>query len=292
MAKKTLQGKPFVGLRLGAHESIAGGVWKALERGVEHGAEAVQIFTKSARGWAAKPLSGQDAKTYRETAAAASLPSAAHASYLVNLAVEAGDHRDKSLAAMADDWGRANALGLMGLVVHPGAHADAARGTELIADAIAELDSRVAAGDALLLLENTAGQGTSLGYRLDGLAALLDATAKRGRFAAKRVGVCLDTCHLFAAGYDLSTAKGYAAVMREVDDRIGVERVRAFHLNDSKGPCGNRLDRHENIGEGHMGTDGFRALVNDARFDGVPGFLETEEGAQLRNLATLKGLRK
>jgi deoxyribonuclease-4 len=279
-------------LRLGAHESIAGGVWKALERGAEHGAEAVQIFTKSARGWAAKPLAAEDAKSYRAKAAETGLPSAAHASYLVNLAAEPGDHREKSLAAMADDWGRANTLGLVGLVVHPGAHADTARGTELVADAIAELDRRVAPGEALLLLENTAGQGTSLGCRLDGLAALLEATTKRGRFAKTRVGICLDTCHLFAAGYDLSSAKGYAAVMAEVDDRIGVDRVRAFHLNDSKGPCGNRLDRHENIGEGHMGTDGFRALVNDPRFDGLPGFLETDEGEQLKNLATLRALRK
>ncbi len=281
----------FPGVRLGAHESIAGGLWKAIARGVEHGAEAVQIFTKSARGWTAKPLSPTDAQAYRERAAATGLPSAAHASYLVNLAAEPGDHRQKSIASIIDDWKRANTLGLEGLIVHPGSHADAARGTELVAEAVARIADEVPTGDALLLLENTAGQGTNLGWRLEGLAALLDATGERGA-SAKRIGVCLDTCHLFAAGYDLSSAKGYRAVMAEVEDRLGVSRVRAFHLNDSKGPRGNRLDRHENIGEGHLGLDGFRELVNDGRFDGVPAFLETDEGEQVKNLSTLKSLRR
>jgi deoxyribonuclease-4 len=281
----------FKGLRLGAHESIGGGLSKAIDRGVEHGAEAVQIFTKSARGWAAKPLAEADALAYRAAAGKSGLPSAAHASYLVNLAAEPGDLREKSLDSMADDWSRAHRLGLVGLVVHPGSHPDPLRGTTLVAEALAELHRRVPKGESKLLLENTAGQGTALGFRLDGLGALVMAADHLGAWAKKRVGVCLDTCHLFAGGYDLSTREGYEATIHEVDERIGLERVYAFHLNDSKGPLGCRLDRHENIGQGHLGTKGFEALVNDRRFAGVPGFLETEDGEQVGNLKTLKALR-
>ena len=132
-------------------------------------------------------------------------------------------------------------------MVHPGSHADPLRGTQLVAEAIAELHRRVPKGESKLLLENTAGQGTALGFRLDGLGALVMATDHLGTWAKKRVGICLDTCHLFAAGYDLSSGKGYEATLQEVDERIGLERVHAFHLNDSKGPLGCRLDRHENI---------------------------------------------
>ncbi len=281
----------FKGLRLGAHESIGGGLPKALERGLEHGAEAVQIFTKSARGWAAKPLAEPDALAYREATKSSGLPSAAHASYLVNLAAEPGELREKSLESMADDWSRAHRLGLIGLVVHPGSHSDPLRGTALVAEALAELHRRVPKGESKLLLENTAGQGTALGFRLDGLGALVMAADHLGAWAKKRVGICLDTCHLFAAGYDLSTRKGYAATIDEVDERIGLDRVFAFHLNDSKGELGCRLDRHENIGEGHIGLEGFKALVNDRRFAGIPGFLETEDGEQVGNLKTLKALR-
>ena len=284
--------RPFKGLRLGAHESIGGGLARAIERAVEHGDEAVQIFTKSARGWAAKPLAEEDAAAYRAAAEAAALPSAAHASYLVNLAAEPGDLRDKSLDSMADDWSRCHRLGLIGLVVHPGSHPDPLRGTKLVAEALAELHRRVPKGDSKLLIENTAGQGTALGSQLDGLGALVMAADHLGAWAKKRIGVCLDTCHLFASGYDLSTRKGYEATLAEVDERIGLERVHAFHLNDSKGPLGCRLDRHENIGEGQMGTEGFRALVNDPRFAGVPGFLETDDGEQVGNLKTLKALRR
>ena len=278
------------GLLLGAHESIAGGLFRALDRGVEHGAEAVQIFTKSARGWAAKPLAAEDAAAYRARATATGLPSAAHASYLVNLAAEPGEQREKSIVALADDWQRAQDLGLIGLVVHPGSHPDAARGTALVADAISELCHRLPPGDSKLLLENTAGQGSSLGYTLEGLAALVEAADQRGA-SARRLGVCLDTCHLFAAGYDLATKAGYAETLAEVEDRLGLDRVHTFHLNDSKGPRGCRVDRHENIGEGHIGTLAFELLVNDSRLAHVAGFLETEEGEQVRNLQVLKSLR-
>jgi deoxyribonuclease-4 len=284
--------RSFKGLRLGAHESIGGGLSKAIERGLDDGAEAVQIFTKSARGWAAKPLADADAEAYRAVAEAAGLPSAAHASYLVNLAAEPGDLREKSLDSMADDWSRAHRLGLVGLVVHPGSHPDPLRGTALVAEALAELHRRVPKGDSKILLENTAGQGTALGYRLDGLGALVMAADHLGSWAKRRIGICLDTCHLFAGGYDLSTRKGYEATLQEVDERIGIERVHAFHLNDSKGPLGCRLDRHENIGKGQMGTAGFAALVNDRRFADVPGFLETEEEDHALNLKTLKALRR
>jgi deoxyribonuclease-4 len=279
----SLRGKG--GLLLGAHESVAGGLYKAFERAATDGAQSIQIFTKNARGWASKPLEPADIAEFRRAAKASGAPSAAHASYLINLAAEDPELRRKSLDAMADEVARCDLLGVPSLVVHPGSHPDEKRGIALVAEGLREVHKRNPRSSTRILLENTAGQGNSLGHRVEQLAAMHRAVGKPGWF-----GFCLDTCHLFAAGYDLSTAAGYRSTMAQLDDLIGLSLVRAFHLNDCKGPLGCRVDRHEDIGKGQMGLQGFECLINDRRFRGVPAMLETEEGHQQLNLAALRAL--
>lgn len=269
---------------LGAHESIAGGLHKAFDRAREHGAEAVQVFVKNARGWKAKPLDPADIRAFRE---AAGMPAMAHASYLINLAAPEGSElRTKSLDALEDELSRCEALGIPGLVLHPGAHADAAEGVALVAAALDECFDRVP-GKAQVWLENTAGQGTSLAWRFEELGAILRAAGRKDR-----LGVCFDTCHAFAAGYDLTTDEGYDATFAALGEAIGgLDRVRGFHLNDCKKPLGCRVDRHEEIGDGVMGLSPFRRLLLDERFARVPGVLETPEPDRypdnLRKLRTL-----
>jgi deoxyribonuclease IV len=269
---------------LGAHESIAGGLDRALERAGEHGARAVQIFTKNARGWKARPLSVAEIEGFRAARQATGMPVLAHASYLINVAAEPGPLRDQSLLALAEEVSRCEALGIQALVLHPGSHAEPGRGIELVASALREQRDNV--HTTRILLENTAGQGSSLGSNFEELAQILDRTGAVDGW----LGVCLDTCHLFAAGYDIGTEAGYAHVLGDFDRQIGLDLVHAFHLNDSKGPLGCRVDRHEDIGDGSLGAAPFRRLINDARFSGVPAVLETEDGHQERNLALLRSL--
>ena len=273
------------GILLGAHESVAGGLSRAFERAAEHGAEAIQIFTKNARGWKARPLDDAEVKGYRAASAHARLPACAHASYLINLAAHDPEQRAKSLDAMEDEILRCDLLGVPLLVVHPGTHPDEARGLALIADALRELRRRRPGSPTRILLENTAGQGSSLGHRFEQLRTVLTDVGE-----ATWLGVCLDTCHLFAAGHDLSTPDGYRRTLDSFDELVGLSRVAAFHLNDCKGPLGCRVDRHENIGKGRLGLAAFECLVNDRRFHGVPAVLETEEGRQIENLAALRAL--
>jgi deoxyribonuclease-4 len=274
-------------LLLGAHESVAGGLAKAFERATSDGAQAIQIFTKNARGWAAKPLEPQEVADFRQAAKSTGVPSAAHASYLINLASEDPELRRKSLDGMTDEVARCDLLGVPSLVVHPGSHPDEKRGVALVASALREVRKRRPRSPTRILLENTAGQGNSLGHRIEQLAALQRALGKPAW-----IGFCLDTCHLFAAGYDLSTTAGYRSTMAQFDEQVGLSLVRAFHLNDCKGPLGCRVDRHEDIGKGQMGLAGFECLVNDRSFHGVPGMLETEDGHQQANLAALRALAR
>lgn len=255
---------------LGAHESIAGGVSRAFGRAEGHGAEALQIFTRSARGWSSPPLAEEERKAFLGEARRTKLPAIAHASYLVNLATEDAALRQKSLDGLFDELSRCEALGVASLVLHPGSHPDVETGTRLVADAINELHVRARGYKSRLCLEVTAGQGSALGWRFEHLAAIL-----RQVKAPSRVGVCLDTCHLFAAGYDISTEKGCRDVLAEFDDRVGLEKICAFHLNDCKKGLGCRVDRHEEIGQGTLGLAPFRVLVNDDRFRDVPAVLET-----------------
>jgi deoxyribonuclease IV len=267
---------------LGAHESTSGGLHEAFARALADGAEAVQIFTKSSRMWRAKEITPADAATFRASAA---LPVTVHASYLVNLGADPGDLREKSIAAFVDELQRCDLLGIPQLVVHPGANADRERGLRNVADA---LDRTFAAhsGRCQVLLETAAGQGSCLGSRFEELRRIGDLSK-----SPDRIAICVDTCHVFAAGYDVASEKGYEATFDELDRVVGLKLVRAFHLNDSMKPLGCRVDRHEHVCKGEIGPLAFRKLVNDERFRDVPGYLEIPPEGNRACLSRLKKLR-
>ncbi len=270
---------------LGAHEGIAGGVSKAFARAEADGADCVQIFTRNARGWTAKPLEDEEVSAFQREARRSRLPVAAHSSYLINCASADRDIRKKSWQALADELGRCERLGIPALIFHPGSHESEAEGIRLVGEAMTRALAQVP-GKARLLVETTAGQGACLGWRFEHLEAIRQAVPGPAR---RRVGVCVDTCHVHSAGYDLGTDEGYAATLGELDRTVGLANVRAFHLNDSKKPRGCRVDRHEHIGEGTLGLDPFRRLVNDARFAETPGFVETDSRWK-ENIEVLRGL--
>jgi deoxyribonuclease-4 len=239
--------------------------------------------------WRSKEISAQDAALFRERAQAAGFPASVHASYLINLGCGPGELREKSIAAFIDELERCDLIGAPYLVVHPGSNAETARGLRFIAEA---LDRTFAAhkGACLVLLETAAGQGSALGRTFEELREI------RGHCKnADRVAICLDTCHVFAAGYDISTSRGYDETFRKFDQVLGIEQLRVFHLNDSVKPLGCRVDRHEQVCKGEIGPLCFRRLVNDERFRRVPGYLEIPpEGnrACLLRLKKLRSLRK
>jgi deoxyribonuclease IV len=270
---------------LGAHEPIAGGVSTAFSRAEADGADCLQIFTRNARGWAAKPLEADEVSRFKGEARRTKLPTAAHSSYLINCCSQDAEIRAKSWQGLADELGRCETLGIPSLIFHPGSHDEEAEGIRLVAEAIERALDAVP-GRSRLLVETTAGQGSNLGWRFEQVAAIRAAVPAVRR---KRVGVCVDTCHVFAAGYDLTTEAGYERTIAELDAVVGLAHVRAFHLNDSKKPLGCRVDRHEHIGEGAMGLEPFRFLVNDARFAELPGFVETESRWK-ENIEVLRSL--
>ncbi|MEO7274985.1 MAG: deoxyribonuclease IV [Vicinamibacterales bacterium] len=287
--------------RLGAHLSIAGGLPRAIDRAVATRCEALQIFTKSAGQWRARVLPPEEIAQFRARVEETGIhPVVAHNSYLINLAAADPVLRAQSIGALGEELDRAESLGLFGLVMHPGSYTTGTEpgGLELIADGLAEVLRARPHAQALVLLEHTAGQGTNLGHRFEHLAAILARLD-----GSPRVGVCLDTCHLLAAGYDLSSENGYRETFESFDRLVGIGRIRAFHLNDSKKPCGSRVDRHEHIGRGHLGPDAFRRLLTDPRFAALPMLLETPkldtpdsrrksdaDPYDLRNLRTLRRL--
>lgn len=257
----------------GAHMSVAGGLPRAVDRAVVHGCEAFQIFTKNANQWRGRLLPPEEIHEFRSRVTAAGIsPVISHASYLINLAATERTLRRQSMTAMADELDRAEALDLLGVVLHPGCYTsgDKANGLDRIGDALTSLLRERPECQTMVLLEQTAGQGTSLGTTFEQLATIIERVDGH-----PRVGVCLDTCHLLAAGYDLTTDEGYDDMFRRFEDIIGFGRLRAIHVNDSKRPLGSRVDRHEHIGEGFLGVDAFRRLVNDGRFAGLPMLLET-----------------
>lgn len=260
--------------------SIAGGVVTAIGRAEDLACEAAQIFVKNASQWRAKALSDEEEAEFRSAHAAAGVgPIVAHASYLINLAAEDDTILGKSRAALADELVRCDRLGVEGLVVHPGAHLGA--GEEVGIERIAEsLDTVLAAVledrpglVTRVLLENTAGQGTVLGYRNEQLAAIRGASAH-----GEWLGFCLDTCHAFAAGYAVHEAGGFEEWLAEVGEVLGFECVAAYHLNDSKQPFGSRKDRHENVGQGEIGPGCFERLIYDERAARRPMIVETPMG--------------
>ena len=259
--------------RLGAHLSIAGGLPRAVDRAVASRCEALQIFTKSVGQWRARELPPDEIVLFRRRVAETGIePVVAHNSYLINIAAAAPALRDQSLTALIEEYDRADALGLSGLVMHPGSYTTGTEeeGLRLIAGGLRSLLRARPKGAPLILLEHTAGQGTNLGHRFEHLAAILAQLD-----GSPRVGVCLDTCHLLTAGYDLCSDEGYARTFEELDRLVGLDRVKVFHLNDSKKPCGSRVDRHEHIGKGCLGLEPFRRLLNDRRFARLPMLLET-----------------
>lgn len=280
-------------LLIGAHMSIAGGVHHALELGVRAGCRTIQIFLKNSTQWKGRPLTLDERERYRELRASSRIaPVLAHASYLINLASPDDSLFERSAAAMAEEMERANFLEVPFLILHPGSHKESgeAEGIARICSALHRVLDRVPP-PVTVLLENTAGQGTSIGHTFEQLARLYD-----GMKATERIGFCLDTCHLHAAGYDIRTRKAFLRMLREFDRLIGLERVHAWHVNDSKAEMGRRLDRHAHIGQGTIGLEAFRTLVNHSRMAKVPKILETPKGADLRedrmNLAVLRSLHR
>jgi deoxyribonuclease IV len=253
--------------------SIAGGLPRAVDRAEASRCEALQIFTKSAGQWRARELPPAEIARFRERVEEAGIrPVVAHNSYLINVATAAPALRAQSIAALGEELDRAESLGLDGLVMHPGSYTTGTEndGLRLIGEALSLLLAARPGGRTRVLLEHTAGQGTNLGHRFEHLAAILERLD-----GSPRVGICLDTCHLLTAGYDLYTEDGYADTFREFDRTVGLDRIEVFHLNDSKKPCGSRVDRHEHIGKGCLGLEPFRRLLNDPRFSTLPMLLET-----------------
>jgi deoxyribonuclease-4 len=256
--------------------SVAGGLPRAVERAVVHRCDALQIFAKNANQWHGRTIPREEIREFRAKVEAAGIgPVVSHASYLINLATTNPALRRQSMEAMGDELDRAEALGLLGVVLHPGAYTvgGEAEGLTLIAHALLELLGARRRGRTLVLLEHTAGQGTALGATFEQLASMI---AKMNDH--RRVGVCLDTCHLIASGYDIGSPEGYASTFKQFGRLIGFDRLKAFHMNDSKKPLGSRVDRHEHIGQGHLGLEPFRRIVNDRRFRDLPMLLETPKG--------------
>ncbi len=277
---------------LGAHMSISGGIHLAPGRGSAAGCGVIQVFTQNSNQWRGKMPTDSDVARFREEWCQAGLHDViSHDIYLVNLGSAPGETREKSLAAFREEMERCSRLGITRIVMHPGSHLGDGeeRGIARIVEAFDLLFPAVPEFAGKILLETTAGQGTNLGYTFQHLRAIMDGSAFPDRF-----GVCLDTCHVFAAGYDITTEEGYRSLFDEFDRIIGLEKLHCFHVNDSKKGLGCRVDRHDHIGQGSMGLGGFRSLMNDSRFTDIPKILETPKGdndeMDAVNLGLLRGL--
>lgn len=279
---------------LGAHMSAAGGCHRAVERAKVCGCDCVQLFSKNNNQWRAKELTEEDGAKFRTALAEAKVAHPLiHDSYLINLAAPDDALWCKSVESFRTELLRADLLGIPAVVTHPGAFTSTSEeaGIARVVRALDEIYGSQSAIKARCLLETTAGQGSSLGWRFEHLAEIMMRVK-----SPEALGVCVDTCHLFAAGYPLSPRKDYLATLRDFDKIVGLGQIHAFHLNDSKRELGSRVDRHEHIGEGRLGLEPFRLLVNDPRFQRIPMYLETPKGTRdgvdldLINLATLRGL--
>lgn len=276
---------------VGAHMSTAGGVSKAFGRGCDVGCATMQIFTKSPNQWAAKPLEQKEIDRFNQAREESGIePIVAHDAYLINIASPDRAMRTRSIDALHDELERAETLRVPFLVIHPGAHMKSGEeaGIERVAESLDLIHAKTPEFTTRILLETTAGQGTCLGHRFEHLARIIE-----GLKSPDRVGVCFDTCHAFAAGYDISGKETYDAVFDEFDETIGLDRLEVIHLNDSKGKLGSRLDRHEHIGKGRIGLDGFRMIMTDRRLARLPKILETPKGPDMaEDVANLKTLRR
>ena len=275
----------------GAHMSIAGGFDKALERGIKIDCRTIQIFTKNNNQWKAKEITDKDLHRFLDLFNKSGIsPVIAHDSYLINLASPEPELHQKSMESFFQEMERCNKLRIPYLVFHPGAHRGSGEKAALkkIAQSLNLLLKKGKELKVSLLLETTAGQGTSLGYKFEHFAEIIKMVRRK-----KSIGVCVDTCHIFAAGYDITTQKGYKKTFETFNKLIGLDKLKVFHLNDSKKKFGSRVDRHEHIGKGFLGLNPFRFLVNDKRFKNVPKILETPKGPDLKeDVDNLKVLKK
>ncbi len=288
MANKSIPTRPL----LGAHVSIAGGVSESIGRGKTIGCDCIQIFTKSSRQWKSKPYTEEEIAAFRRNLRESEIGCVvAHDSYLVNLGAPDEALRKKSVAGFIDEFERCEALGVPWLVAHPGSHVGSGEevGIRTIAKSIDEAHKACAGFAVKVALEITAGQGSNLGCSFQQMGRIFNSVKENDRLR-----LCFDTEHAFAAGYDISSEEGYQRTFSELDEHIGIERIVAFHLNDSLKPLHSRVDRHEHIGKGHLGTKTFARLLPDARVFGIPMCLETEPGPEMRDisadLVTLRGL--
>ena len=275
--------------------SIAGGFEKSVERGLRVGCDTMQIFSKSNNQWEAAPITEEQAARFRQAVKASGIgPVFSHTAYLINVGSPDSQTQQKSVKALQVEVERATALGLSFVVLHPGSHKETGEEACLkkIAGSVAEVVKATAGSPVKVLYEIAAGQGSCVGHRFEHLATLLKLTGH-----PDRVGICLDTCHLFAAGYDIRTPAAYKKTFEEFDRIVGIQRVEAIHLNDSKKELGSRVDRHEQIGQGQIGLEAFRCLMNDKRFSHLPMVLETPKDDETMaedviNLKILRGLVK
>lgn len=281
-------------LLIGAHESIAGGIHKAFERGASVGCTTLQVFTKNNTQWYAKPLTDEDVANYKTAQRKSRIgPVAAHDCYLINLCAVDKTILKKSRETLLEEFRRCEMLGIPYLNFHPGAHMGAGEdeGIKKIVDSLNWIHERTKGFNVLSVIETTAGQGTAIGHRFEHVRAIIDGVEE-----ADRMAVCIDTCHIFAAGYDLRTQDAYETTMREFDDIVGLKRLVAIHVNDSKKGIGSRVDRHEHIGKGAIGNEGFRLIMQDPRLRMIPKILETPKGNDLKedrmNLAKLRRLAR
>lgn len=279
-------------MRLGAHMSISGGLHLSLERGKIVGCDVIQLFTKNSTQWKGRSIKKEEETLFKKAAKETGVePVAVHDSYLINLAAPDEVLWERSIEAFYQEMIRTETLCIPYLVTHPGSHRDSgeAAGLKKVATVINILHKRAAGFKVIILIETTAGQGTSLGYRFEQIRDLFDQLTE-----PDRVGVCLDTCHIFAAGYDIRDEGSYNKTMEEFDRIIGIKKIRLFHLNDSLKEFSSRVDRHQHIGKGFIGIEGFRLILNDSRFSDIPKVLETPKGDDMHediiNLKTLRGL--
>ncbi|MEQ8837636.1 MAG: deoxyribonuclease IV [Lacipirellulaceae bacterium] len=279
---------------LGAHMSIAGGYYKAVDAAKAAGCDCVQVFTKNNNQWRAKPITEKEVERFQEALAVHGITNPiAHNSYLINLGSPKDDLWKKSIDSMVVEVQRADQLGIPYVVAHPGSYTTSSEveGLKRIAEGLNEVHKQTRKAKTKILLETTAGQGTNLGCRFEHLATILE----KVRYP-DRLGICWDTWHGFAAGYPTSTEKEYKSTMRQFNKLVGVKLIRAFHFNDSLKPFGSRVDRHAGIGRGEMGLEPFRFLLNDRRFRKIPMCLETPKGEEKGrdldeiNLEVLRGL--